>query len=311
VWAITSYFNPVGYKRRLSNYRMFRANLEAPLVTVELSFDGRFELTDDDADILIRLRGGAVLWQKERLLNLALKAVPSGETKIAWLDCDVILKKSDWMDEAMSRLEEFNAVQLFSEVVHVSPDDFGKQSDRYNGHPSVPGIVSLSNAREMLSLGRREQEYLKSVSNKDEIYKLGLAWAANRWLLEAHGLYDASIVGSGDRLMVSAMYGRFDDSEKLFLFKGTRQQHYLRWAVPFHTAVAGRFGHLSGTIFHLRHGDSKKRQYLARHEELAGLGFDPDSDIMIGANGAWHWARPRHDLEEFLKNYFISRAEDE
>jgi hypothetical protein len=42
-------------------------------VTVELSFDGRFELAGSDADILIQLSGGAVLWQKERLLNLALK----------------------------------------------------------------------------------------------------------------------------------------------------------------------------------------------------------------------------------------------
>jgi hypothetical protein len=78
VWAIASYYNPVGYRRRLANYRLFRANLGIPLVTVELSFDGRFELAEDDADILIQLTGGAVLWQKERLLNLAAKAVPAG-----------------------------------------------------------------------------------------------------------------------------------------------------------------------------------------------------------------------------------------
>jgi len=280
-------------------------------VTVELSFDGRFELTDDDADILIRLRGGAVLWQKERLLNLALKAVPSGETKIAWLDCDVILKNPAWADEAKSRLEDFNAVQNFSEAVHVSAEDYDKYHACPDGRAAVPGIVSLSNARELMSLGRQEQERLKSASNKEEIYKLGLAWAANRWVLERHSLYDASIVGSGDRLMVSAMYGRFDDSTKLFLFKGARQQHYLRWAVPFHKSVAERFSNLPGTIFHLKHGALKNRQYLARHEELAGLGFDPDIDIMIGANGAWHWARPRPDLEKFLKSYFVSRAEDE
>ena len=59
MWAITAYFNPVGYKRRLSNYRMFRANLGAPLATVELSFDGRFELTERDADLLIQIHGGA------------------------------------------------------------------------------------------------------------------------------------------------------------------------------------------------------------------------------------------------------------
>ena len=290
---------------------MFRANLGVPLVTVELSFNGCFELTDQDADILIQLSGGAVLWQKERLLNLALKAVPSNVPTIAWLDCDVILERSDWVDEVKSQLGEFKVVQLFSEAVHVSSEDYETKSDHCNGHASVPSIVSLSNAHELMSLGRQEQEYLKFVSKKEEIYKLGLAWAANRALLEDHGFYDASSVGSGDRLMVSAMYGRFEDSTKLFLFNGTHQQHYLRWAVPFHKSVAERIGHLSGTIYHLKHGELKNRRYLARHEQLAGFGFDPDSDIRIGANGAWQWARPRPDLEEFLRNYFISRDEDE
>jgi hypothetical protein len=63
-------------------------------VTVELSFDGRFDLTDQDADILIQLSGGAVLWQKERLLNLAIKAAPAGVKHIAWFDCDVILQRA-------------------------------------------------------------------------------------------------------------------------------------------------------------------------------------------------------------------------
>jgi hypothetical protein len=44
MWALTTYFNPVRYKRRLSNYRIFRSKLDIPLVTVELSFDGEFEL---------------------------------------------------------------------------------------------------------------------------------------------------------------------------------------------------------------------------------------------------------------------------
>ena len=90
MWAITSYYNPVRYKRRLSNYRLFRANLGVPLVAVELSFDGQFELTEKDADILLQISGGAVLWQKERLLNLAIKAVPPNASSIAWIDCDTM-----------------------------------------------------------------------------------------------------------------------------------------------------------------------------------------------------------------------------
>ena len=56
LWAITCYFNPVGYRRRLENYRMFRQRLKVPLVAVELSFDEEFQLASGDADILVQLR---------------------------------------------------------------------------------------------------------------------------------------------------------------------------------------------------------------------------------------------------------------
>ena len=85
-WAITSYFNPMRSMRRLQNFRIFRNRLTVPLVAVELSYGADFELQEPDADILIQLRGGALLWQKDRLLNLALEALPDDCRKVAWLD---------------------------------------------------------------------------------------------------------------------------------------------------------------------------------------------------------------------------------
>ena len=111
--------------------------------------------------------------------------------------------------------------------------------------------------------------------------------------------------------MVSAMYGQFETLIKKFMLNATRQQHYLRWAIPFHKSVAEHIGHVSGTIYHLRHGKIKKRAYLDRQQELAGFDFDPDTDLRIGPNGAWEWTRPRPELERFLTSYFINRAEDE
>ena len=105
MWAMTSYYNPVRYKRRLSNYRIFRENLGVPLITVELSFNGQFELTEEQADILIQISGGAVLWQKERLLNVALQAVPSSCTKVAWLDCDILFDTPNWIEAADGLLD--------------------------------------------------------------------------------------------------------------------------------------------------------------------------------------------------------------
>src|SRR5438045_2016831 len=86
LWAITCYFNPAGYRRRLANYRIFRERLTIPLLAIELAYGSNFELNEKDADILIQLRGRDVMWQKERLLNVALQSVPPTCHKIAWLD---------------------------------------------------------------------------------------------------------------------------------------------------------------------------------------------------------------------------------
>ena len=67
LWAITSYFNPSRYRRKLENYRVFRERLAVPLIAVEHDVEGRFELGPGDADVLVRVAGGDVLWQKERV----------------------------------------------------------------------------------------------------------------------------------------------------------------------------------------------------------------------------------------------------
>src|SRR5215208_1723669 len=125
LWAITSYFNPMRYGRRLANYRTFREHLAVPLLTVELSYAAEeFDLREGEADILIQLSGRDVLWQKERLLNVGLEALPSECTKVVWLDCDVIFGADDWSREVSGLLDEFPLVQAFSRV-HYLPRDLG------------------------------------------------------------------------------------------------------------------------------------------------------------------------------------------
>jgi hypothetical protein len=47
-----------------------------PLIAVELGFGDEFGLTSQDADVLVRVTGSDVLWQKERLLNIGLRHLP-------------------------------------------------------------------------------------------------------------------------------------------------------------------------------------------------------------------------------------------
>ena len=121
LWGITCYFNPAGYQNRLINYRLFRSRLNVPLVAVELSFTGEFELRADDAEILLQIAGGDVMWQKERLLNIALSALPRECDIVAWLDCDVIFASPTWADDARHALKDNLLVQLFNERLNLIP----------------------------------------------------------------------------------------------------------------------------------------------------------------------------------------------
>jgi hypothetical protein len=305
MWALTTYFNPIRYKRRLSNYRIFRRNLHIPLVTVELSFDGQFELTKNDADVLIQLSGGAVLWQKERLLNIAIRSVPSDVKNIAWLDCDILFARNDWVEEAERQLNErYNIVQLFSKAVYLNQEDTGELLDNHNSYPAVPGLVALYDKDKILPLDK-----LAVSTQGDVTYNPGLAWAARTEIFARHGFYDLAIIGAGDLYMANSIFGTMNSIVKLHSLNESRRESYLKWGRPFHRKVANKVGHISGEIYHLWHGDTKNRNYRDRFRVLAD--FNPQADVYIGDNGVWHWTKPNTALAEQLRAHFVNRREDE
>jgi hypothetical protein len=304
MWAITSYFNPIRYKRRLSNYRIFRDNLHIPLVTVELSFDGQFELTKNDADVLIQISGGAVLWQKERLLNIALKSVPSDVKNITWLDCDILFKRNDWIEEAEKQLDErYNVIQLFSKAIYLNEEDIGEPLHNYDSHRTIPGLVAVYNENNMSLLDK-----LPVLTDGGIIYNPGLAWAAKKEIFVKHGFYDLAIVGAGDLYMASSIFEKMNSLIEFHAVNEHRSESYLKWGRPFHRTVANKVGYIPGEILHLWHGDIINRNYKNRFKILAD--FNPQTDVYIGDNGAWHWTKPNTTLEEQLRAHFLNRRED-
>jgi len=301
MWAITSYFNPVRYKRRLLNYRVFRKNLRLPLVTVELGFDGKFELCDNDADILVQIDGGGVLWQKERLLNLAINAVPDDVPDIAWLDCDVVFQGSDWIGEAQEQLRSLNVVQLYSQSAELKAECLNTAANS-EAFRYTPGIMAL------FSDASRPEKELWQTLDKIRQKQLGFAWAGKRKLLQEQCFYDAAILGGGDALMFLAMYGLFEAAISRASLNQPSQSHYLKWAESYHEAVAKSVGYVSGTIYHLWHGDRENRRYIDRYRLLQN--FDPYSDIAHCSSGAWQWKDPQSELAELVRRYFSERLED-
>lgn len=306
LWAITSYFNPSGFQSRLRNYRRFRQSLGVPLVTVELSHGHPFELEPGDADELVQVRGRDVLWQKERLLNLALQALPPSCTKVAWLDCDILFLDEDWPASTCAALERHRLVQPFRFVYEATDDA-----------PPADGVPSASRA-ELTGLACR---LLSQPSVTEALQQLGaapvgrmtawgFAWAARREVVAPHGFYDACIMGGADRAVFLAGLGAFERTIEAMRMNRAWAEHYLAWARPFHESVRSDFTFTEGSVLHLWHGALDHRQYRERHARLAEHDFDPARDLKINRNGCWEWNSDKPALHELVRRYFQDRRED-
>jgi hypothetical protein len=301
LWAITCFFNPVGYRRRYANYRRFREHLNVPLLAVELGYRDGFELRDDDAELVIRLRAHDVLWQKERLLNLAVAALPASCRKVVCVDCDILFDDADWHEKTSAALDRFALVQPFSLADRTPPD--------WTPGTAAPPTEPLQSAPALIAAGMSVAVCMGSRASEIGCAH-GYAWASHRDLLERHRFYDACIVGGGDTAMMRAAYGRFDDTARYLYMNAARVEHYFDWARPFHADVGGSVGHVDGTVFHLWHGETANRRYAQRQQDLSGFDFDPAEDIAVDRNGAWRWSSDKPAMHASVQAYFSSRRED-
>lgn len=305
LWAITSYFNPAGYSRRLANYRRFRRSLSVPLVTVELSFGDTFELGPGDAEVLVQIRGRDVMWQKERLLNLAVARLPRHCDYIAWIDCDVVFDDDEWPERARQAFENHVLLQLFDERCDLPRDVDPLQASAHSQAPRAESVAGR------IFRGTAEQEELAGADSPFQRGSTaGLAWGCWRQVIERHGLFDACILGNGDRAMLCAALGEFDSAVRATAMNEARRLHYLAWARPFHATVRARVRSISGRIYHLWHGDLRDRRYRERHTGFSSFDFDPSADLAMDDSGVWRWSSAKPEMHAFVRDYFHSRRED-
>lgn len=320
LWGITTYFNPSRSTLRRENYRAFRARSLAQglrLVTVELSFGEQgFELADGvDAELLIQRRSDARLWQKERLLNIALDALPDECAAVCWIDADVLLEDDDWIADCERRLEASALLQPFSKAIRlprggVAADYPASELDARIAKGSGDGTYSDAVCMLATSTVTRlaQATGLAGLSGTT-----GYAWCARREVLRAVGFYDRCVVGGADReLAVAALFApnRVPRGARLIHYARLRE-HIAPWHARFHAAIDGRVSYRPGVLHHLWHGDAKDRQYRDRHAILEEHGFDPERDLALDAGGCWRWSTDNRALVDAVEAYFASRNETE
>lgn len=309
-WVVTTYFNPHGDKYRKANYELFRERLQtqgANLLTVEhASSQSAMELVDSDAEILLQFTGGNTLWQKERLLNIAISNLPDDCDKIAWLDSDIVFTDASWISETTELLRTYKVVQPFSFVVHL---------------PKNSSKIDLSALRETAASAEIQASFMKqqqvkrtmprSYSFSSPNFRVwgmpGLAWAARRELLERVPLYDRAIVGGGDAVFAKNLVNRVK-AAPFRDFSPRLRQDSLEYGARLREEVAGSSTHREGVILHCWHGEKVFRKYRSRYQILKEHDFDPRADVKISTKGPLEWASNKPKLHSEIRNYLSERA---
>lgn len=299
--VITSYFNPCGYKNREKCFRRFRDSLRnqsiEPWIVEAIVPGGSYFVEESERVIRLEMPEGHWLWQKERLLNLLCRTLPSRIDAIAWVDCDITFQNESWPRLTVEALETWPVVQLFDFVFWRGPND--EILDWHGIADRCAGIACLMN------------HYPEKAGNF-RMGTPGFAWAARREILTRFGIFDTDVTGSSDSIFACALYGWKRVTPAKIGTEGMIRDAY-RYIDHLYPSVRGYVGYIPARIDHLWHGSWANREYIKRRQGLGELGFDPFRDLeTCPDSGLLRWsALASEALKEFVHQYFYRRREDD
>jgi hypothetical protein len=303
--VITCFFNPNQCPYRLNNYKHFYSNLKRiglPVYAVEIVFgESDFQLTEQDADWLKQLRGQHIMFQKERMLNIALDSLPSDVDQVIWMDCDLFFFEDDWVDRVAKSLKSYKVIQPYNISISLPKCSVFRTDDWQTMYYDAWGSGRIKRSFAYY------HEKRKTFPNLHHGH-LGYVWAAQREFLDKHKFYDTIITGAGDLFMTMAFIGSFgwlEYPKELLYYPEAATEHYFNWAFPVYEETKGHIGYTHDVVFHMWHGDINNRDYLSWTNNLQTNRFNPNEDLLLGENGCWNWNSEKPKLHKALKDMFI------
>jgi len=286
--VVSCYYNPGHCEWQRYNAIRFLEKISAPTFIVELSYDDEFLFRDS-----LKIHGNSetqLLWQKERLLNIAERMVPPEFDAIAWVDADVLFADPHWPTKTLAVLEKNHVCQPWSDCIEIHPTRDPEIVKPSICHAYTTGI------RDFANLG---------------IFHPGFAWAMRRDTWRAiGGLDENNIVGNGDTQMVRGFFNRPFWTDQFYSRRWLACAN--DWMSRCHSVVNCRVGCVHGTISHLWHGDRTHRRYVERLGFLGLNDYDPATDIATGENGILEFTAvglSKTRMIEQIRGYFHERRQ--
>ena len=277
---VACYFNPKKSPARRRAFDRFYESirhLDHRIIECVIGDGAEAELRQRSASIK-RIYTKDVLWHKESLINRAIKDLPNRFRYVFWVDADVLFTNRSWLPEAVARLQnEAVIVQPFEFGVHMDKDEDNEPAfdlRRFKEILREPESVrrGLRHPRLWRSFAANWELCRQSAESSvyDEHGHVGFAWGARRELLEAVPLYDRALVGGADHIIAHAAVNQIPSDCLDKSFTADLNEIY-EWSRRFAAAARGRLAYVPGDLYHLWHGDLKRRDYLNRIREFTPI----------------------------------------
>lgn len=291
------HFNNIDFKnkqRAFDNFSLNALNNSLKIIFVECSFGNiPFQFTKSNEPFNIQINYNSMIMNKENLINLIVRVLPSDWKYVAWIDPEVCLEEFDWVRKAIDLLQNNDIIQLYS-VANFRHFD---NSIIYSQKSFIKTYKTKN--KDLAKL--KYQELFHDYGNT------GLAWAATRNFFEKNGfLYDKSITGSGDIIIAYSLINEV--SQIPIVLKGKEFKESIeRWANKLNSCNFS-FSCLESTINILPISELSKG--IIADVVLYKNNFDPFVDLSYNDNGLIQLGNSNSKISKELNKYIKGSEEN-
>jgi len=277
------YFNSAKSKRLLMNYLYIREKLQVaniPTYTIEM-YVNKPEIND-----AIHVKTDLILFQKERLCYILEKRIPSHFKKLLFIDTDLVFDNIDWYTDLSNKLDSVNIVQPFSIALWLD-------------------ITYRKIVKQRISIVFSIKFGKMNGSGKLGGYHPGFAWGFQRDWYRKYGFFQYGLLGGGDTFSSTAWMNKIHNK----IFPEDKWEYILPALKEYFNLIkeAPSICYIKGNIYHLWHGDYKKRQYDTRQRIFKSL--DDIRDILKVDKSGLFVLKDDSYKSEIIK-YFKNRDDD-
>jgi len=277
------YFNSAKSKRLLMNYLYIREKFKIaniPTYTIEM-YINKPEIND-----AIHVKTDFILFQKERLCYILEKHIPPHFNKLLFIDTDLIFDNINWYADLSNKLDTANIVQPFSNAIWLD----------ITYRKIIKHCISIVFSMKFGNI---------HASGKFGGYHEGFAWAFQRDWYRKYGFFEYGILGGGDSFSYTTWMNKIHNSE----FPDDKWQYVIPALKDYLNSIkeAPSMCYIKGNIYHLWHGDNKKRQYSRRQRIFNSLG-DVRDIVQVDKNGLLKLKDDTYKSK--ILRYFKNRDDD-